>query len=368
MRRSLPILLALALSFGAASTLAQGKFSGYMFGDYFYNVARDTSFRHTNLPNSAVNGQKDFQGFQLRRIYFAYDNDISEKFTSRFRLEADQVSNTSDGKFGVAVKDAYLQWKNVFAGSNLIFGLSPTPAFDISESAWGYRSLEKTIMDLRGIVGSRDLGVALRGKLDAEGVFNYWLMIGNNAGQKPETDKYKRFYLNIQVKPVKNFQFTLYGDYAAAADVNDPTSTANPKATLSNATLTWAGFANYKVPDMFNVGVEAFLRSKSNGMVDPSATNGALTSLNSIGFTVFGSLNFSPDLAAVVRYDMFDPNSNSNVKGDARNYFIVGLDCKPDKNVSIIPNVQIETYQSIPNGPSIDASVTGRVTFYYIFL
>jgi hypothetical protein len=61
------------------------------------------------------------------------------------------------------------------------------------------------------------------------------------------------------------------------------------------------------------------------------------------------------------------------VKGDARNYIIVGLDCKPDKNVSIIPNVQIETYQSIPAtstvaAHSFSASVTGRVTFYYVFL
>ena len=33
------------------------------------------------------------------------------------------------------VKDAYLQWNNIFSGSNLIFGLSPTPAFDVSEGA-----------------------------------------------------------------------------------------------------------------------------------------------------------------------------------------------------------------------------------------
>jgi hypothetical protein len=350
---------------GVHGLFAQGKFSGYMFGDYFYNVARDTVFKRTNLANSAVNGQKDFQGFQFRRIYFAYDNDISEKFTTRFRLEADQVSNTVDGKFGVAVKDAYLQWKNVFAGSNLIFGLSPTPAYDISEAAWGYRSLEKTIMDLRGIVPSRDLGIALRGKIDGEGMFNYWLMLANNAGQKPEGDKFKRFYLNIQVKPSKAFQITAYADYAGAPEVNDPASTAVPKATVSNATLTYAGFVNYKEPDKFNLGVEAFMRSKANGMTDAS---GALTSLKTLGVTVFGSVNFNPDLALVARYDLFDPNTDSNSKGDARNYIIVGLDCKPDKNVSIIPNVQIETYESIPNGPSFDASVTGRVTFFYVFL
>src|SRR5512143_3253741 len=144
---------------------SQGKFSGLMFGDYFYNVARDTVFRRTNLPNSAVGGQKDLQGFQFRRIYFTYDNDISEKFTTRFRLEADQAALSSNGKISTYVKDAYLKWKNIFGGSDLTLGLQPTPAYEISENAWGSRSLEKTIMDLRGIIPSRHLGISLPGTL-----------------------------------------------------------------------------------------------------------------------------------------------------------------------------------------------------------
>ena len=75
---------------------AGGKISGYMFGDYFYNAARDTSI--TSLPNVANGGAKDLRGFQLRRIYFTYDYDISEIFSTRFRLEADQSSNTGSNK------------------------------------------------------------------------------------------------------------------------------------------------------------------------------------------------------------------------------------------------------------------------------
>lgn len=350
---------------GASAGLAQGKFSGYMFGDYFYNVARDTVF-HGGNPSSAQAGAKDLQGFQFRRIYFAYDNDISEKFTSRFRLEADQVSNTSDGKFGVAVKDAYLRWKNIFAGSDLYFGLSPTPAYDISEAAWGYRSLEKTIMDLRGIVSSRDLGIALRGKIDEEGMFNYWLMIANNAGQKPETDKFKRYYMNIQVKPAKNLQFTVYADYASKAEILDPYSTVTPRATVSNSVLTTAAFIGYKEPDKFNLGVEGFLMSTAHGFNDGTS----LKSKSGIGLTLYASVNIQQEIALVGRYDLYDPNTDSKSKGDMLNYFLAGVSFMPDKNVSIIPNVQVETYEksSAPNAPSINASITGRVTFYYVFL
>jgi hypothetical protein len=356
----------------ADQSSAQGKFSGYMFGDYFYNVARDSAFNTTGLPNAAdaTKGVKDFQGFQIRRIYFAYDNQISEKFSSRLRVEADQGDIFGSGKIGLAIKDAYLQWKDVFEGSNLIFGISPTPSFDVSEGIWGYRFIEKTIMDLRGIDPSRDFGIALNGKLDNEGTINYRLMIANGSGNKPETDKYKRFYAMLHFKPTKQVVITLNGDYKAAASINDPASTSNPPATISNSTVTGSLFASYKEPDKYTFGFEGFLQSTQNGYHDPTSTSPDLTSRSAIGFSIYASVNFNPDLALVGRYDLFDPNSNSGSKGDSRNLIIGGLSWKPDKNVSISPNVEVETYEKAPSPSTrtFDASVTGRLTFYYVFL
>lgn len=376
--RTILVTIAFVLSSLAGQVFAQGKFSGYMFGDYFYNVARDTAFRRANLPNSAVNGQKDLQAFQIRRIYFAYDNDISEDFTTRFRLESDLSAGSKEtdanNKFTVFVKDAYLMWKNVFTGSNLILGLQPSSAFDISETAWGYRSLEKTIMDLRGIIPSRELGVSLKGKLVESGMLNYWATIANNTGTSnpnglvADVDKYKRFSLNLQLKPTDQLQVTAYGSYLARPNTNDINSTAIPPATVSNGTLTSALFVGYAEKDKYSLGFEGFLASTANGLRDATTTPNTLKSLSTMGFTLWAWTNLGSSLAIVGRYDYFDPNTDSNSKGDQRNYFLAGLSFKPDKNVAITPNVQIETYQAVPNGRSIDASVTGRVTFYYVFL
>jgi hypothetical protein len=339
------------------------KFSGYMFGDYFFNFERDTAI--SRLSNVATGGEKSYQAFQFRRIYFTYDNNISDNFTARLRLEADQGALTSDGKITTFVKDAFLRWKNIFQGSDLYFGIHPTPAYDISESFWEYRSLEKTIMDLRGIVSSRDFGLALRGKLDDAGIINYWAMVGNNSANKPETDKFKRYYLTFWFKPTKELQATVYGDYKAQASINDPTSTMNPPATLSHGVLTTAAFVGYGTPE-YHVGVEGFLQSAANGYREPSATS--LTSMSSAGVSLFGWYKVQSELSLVGRYDYFDPNTNGNAKGDARNYFLGGVAWWPNSRVSIIPNVQVETYESLPSGQTFDPSVTGRVTFYYIFL
>jgi hypothetical protein len=353
----------LFLMFLTSPLFSQSKFGGYMFGDYYYNFARDRAYGSSLTANRAINGAapgpKDMQAFQIRRIYFQYDNDISEQFTARLRLEADRVAfATSSNLF---VKDAYLNWKNIFAGSNLIFGIQPTPAFEVSEGAWGYRSLEKTIMDLRGIVPSRDLALSLKGKLTNDGMFNYWVMIGNGAGTTaPENDKYKRFYVHLQLKPIPNVQLTLYADLNGRPQITNPYS----GSPVGNNSATYALFAGYGESGKYNVGIEGFLQSASNAF-----NNGtALTSRDGRGITIFGSFNFQSDLALVARYDNFDPNTDSNAKGDSHNYIIAGLSWKVDKNVSITPNILYETYESNPNGTSHDPSVSGRLTFYYIFL
>jgi hypothetical protein len=331
-------------------------------------------------------------------MYFTYDNDISEQFTSRFRLEADQVQETVDGtkaattldtasirksgvsipnpasKISVFVKDAFLRWKNVFTGSDVIFGIQPTPAYEISEAAWGYRSLDKTIMDLRGIVSSRDLGISLKGKLAGDGMVNYWLMLANNSGNSPETDKYKRYYAHVQLKPTTNLQATLYVDYKDVANILN----SYTKSYVNNSAVTTALFLGYSEPFSYNIGVEAFLQSTSNALKDTVAKS--YSSKSTIGFSVFGSFNIIPELAVVARYDNFNPSTDDKGKDPvavtanvangnlSRNYIIAGLSWKVDKNVSIIPNILYETYETPKGGKAIDASTTARLTVYYVFL
>ena len=377
-------LLLAALILTVGSLRAQGKFSGVFYGDYFYNAGRDTSAFRANLPNSAVNGPKSNQGFVVRRVYFTYDYDLAEQFATRFRVELDETPNSSaaynvlsSGNMGVFVKDAWLRWKNVFKGSDLYFGIQPTSAFEYSEGLWAYRGLEKTIMDLRGVVSSRHLGIALRGTFDDAGMFGYWVTVANqNSGTQPKDlttglkngDKYNLFSLNLAFRPSKAVLVTVYGDYRPTYPVNDPSSTAVPKATVSNATMTGAVFVSYKEGNDFAVGAEAFTQQTSHAYADPAAA-GQLKALSKIGFSVFGWYNFSDAMTAIARYDYYDPKSGSDVteKGDSRGYIIAGLAFKPAKNVQVIPNVQVETYEAIPNGRTIDAAVTARLSFVFSF-
>ncbi|HLB00650.1 MAG TPA: hypothetical protein VJO14_04625, partial [Bacteroidota bacterium] len=213
MKRPLIALCTIILMYAAPASgqdvppAPKEKFSGYMFGDFFYNVARDPAYMNGgSLTNSISSGEKDYQGFLFRRIYFTYDNTISDRFSTRLRLEMD-AGRARDIKIVPFVKDAYLKWKSIIDGGDLIFGIQPTTAFEVAEGVWGYRSLEKTTLDLWGAIPSRDFGVALRGKFDESGRVNYWILVANGNGSKNlPLNKHRRYEATIHVKPGGEFQ------------------------------------------------------------------------------------------------------------------------------------------------------------------
>jgi hypothetical protein len=328
----------------------RGRISGYMFGDAYYNVAGDPVHTYVGSadlgkPNidGAPNIGKDLNGFQVRRVYFQLDNDLSVKFATRFRLEMDGKELTSGGKLGVFVKNAYLQAKNVVPRGNFFFGEINTPTFENSEEFWQYRSIEKTIADFRGIASSSDLGVELKGYADGGHKVGYSAMIGDGQGQKPETNRYKRMYLSVPLNPVRDFKIEPYVDYewgVAGAD----------KALYK----VFAGYEFKKAA----IGGEA---------VDQVAHSRVLPNTEARGFSVFARAMPSPTLGAFVRADRWQPNTRLDNRID-QDLLIGGIDWQPYKDVHIMPNVESLQYRA--KGTAVAPAhhdTQARITFYYKF-
>ena len=222
----------------------------------------------------------------------------------------------------------------------------------MSEAVWGYRSVDKTQLDLRNILASKDIGVSLKGKFDDEGMFNYGIQYGNASGTKPESDNNKRISGVFQVKPMKNVQLSGYFEQNSFA--------------TDTAMTNFAFFAGYSEKDNFSIGAEFFMSSTAKTFKKEGETD--LQSLNKNGFSIFGNYCFLPNFAVLLRYDMFDPNTDSDVKGDSRNYIVAGVDWKIDKRCSIIPNIQYETYEKVTVNnvdKTFDSSLNARITFMY---
>jgi len=345
-----------------AQEVGQGKFSGQMFGDYFYNILRDSTFN--NLDNTGLTGIQDLQGFDFRRIYFTYDYTISEQFSTRFRLDAQTLVSVNNTIFLTYIRDAYLNWKNIFQGSNFIFGIQPTPSYVVSEDLWSYRSIEKTIMDLRRIVGSRDFGASLKGRLNSSGTIKYWLMYGNGSNIGVESDRFKRLYAHVDLQPAEEWRLTLYADYLFKADKQYTLVNEN----YQNNALTTDLFVGYVKKDVFTVGAESFWQVTYNDNFQNKETEYVISNRNALGVSLFGWYKFNDLLIGVGRWDYYDPNISGDYRGDARNLFIAGLSFVMNDKVLITPNFLFETYEQPVNGVTIDPSLTGRITFYFQFL
>lgn len=340
-----------ALVVSLVSSFAQeqnaGRVHGYVFGDYFYKLGGNNQ-QVTGSQYSKT--QKDFQAFEFRRLYLYYDHDLSESFSTQFLLEGNDKTFEKGGKHTVFIKTAYLQWKNIFGKSDLAFGLVPTPTWSWagSEKTWKYRSVEKTIMDYRGLGIASDIGVAVRGKFDKEGTISYVAMIGNGTGQRPENDKFKKYYGALIVKPMKEILLDAYLDYEPAA--------------LGKDVTTLKGFVAYQVGD-FTIGIEAIQQTQrkvgaSNADVVPS------------GLSIFARAPI-PGLDgfnAFARFDTYDPNTNASDKGYKEAFYLLGLHYTVSSNVHLMPNIWINSFSPKDASlPSKDADVVARCTFFFLF-
>jgi hypothetical protein len=371
------------------------KISGLIFGDFYYNMSRDTAFNPENpgnamMGNNAAFGKPNENSIQIRRIYFTYEHKASKNVEALFRLESDPATKTGDNKFGVFVKDANISYR-YFKGHAIQFGLFSTGSWEVAEGFWGHRYVEKTITDLRKYTSSRDFGIGLNGKIDSIGKFRYRIMYGEGSGvNNPVADYYKRLFICIQYSPIlelnakneveKELTFHLFSDFKGQASKVNDYYTADGKNgpwSFNGNARHFTFLAAYKVKNKYSLGLETFMNTESHGYKNTDSKE--YLDRSGIGISVFGSLFLKEKHEVFGRYDYLNPNihSSDHAKGDARNYVILGYAYMPAKNLSISPNVLIETYEKRKdanfgsNGSVTDLtykpSVTPRLTFYYTF-
>jgi len=323
------LIVCIAAASLATGSMAAGptRFSGQAFADYFYN-----------LDGSGV--VKNDNGFQFRRIYLTAEHDLSERITSRLTLEADNQALTLNGKSAEFVKYAYLQFKNVAPGGDLFAGMSSTPLWQDAEAVWGYRSVEKTILDSRGFGTASDIGVAMKGVFGQGSPAGYHVMFANGNGQKPENDRSKKGYVAIPIHFRKGI-FEPLADYEGGPGDLD-------KYTLK-ALLGWT-------EDKWAVGLEGFRRTNLDA--GPGGDDATPT-----GFSLFGRAKFDKGWGGFARFDWYDPNSNDDTAGYRHNYVLAGLDFTPAPDVHVMPNISVENYDGKSSAlPDLDKDVVARIT------
>lgn len=387
-----------------------GKVWGYAFGDYTFKAQSDTTgikavgkYRggSNQYTGTFANNGLNMSQFQFRRIYLGYDYQISPKFSAEFLLAAEDDFANGDllgnGKLAPYVKLANIRWKRIFPGADLVVGQVSTPAFPMtSEAVWSYRSIERTITDIRR-TPSFDMGVALQGRfIPSNDNFGYNLMIGNGNSAKPETDMYKSFYGDVYAKFFdKHLMIDLYQDYTRLNQALNYTYNSLPTFGMweheRNMTKVFVAWTEPK----FTIGVEYFMNTLLGDDFAKSLDGHYYVPLTTkaTGLSIFARGKVYKDkLSAFARVDMYDPTSGvdptkyqsftamtSQYDPNTKETFVTfGLDFQPIKNVHIMPNIWMNKYSNAGYSTTVGpfkgytsiadgTDMAYRLTFYYIY-
>ncbi len=347
--RFLGLLAGLFVLLNAAPAFGQGSFKGYMFGDAYYLASHDDGVNEDT--EDAIEGAN---GLWFRRIYLTFDWTFNEAWSARLRTEmgspGDFVTATSLVPFA---KDAYVRWKN--GNHQITLGISGTPTWGVIEDFWGYRSVEKTLLDLQRIASSRDVGVAFKGSFDDAKKFRYNLMLGNGNSVRNENNEGKKVLLSLGFFPNDAIIVEGYVDY------DDRPGETNR--------FTAQGFIGYQ-QEKGRIGAQYFYQSRDRGNEN---------SIELSGVSVFGAVNLSEKANAFARYDLMmdtdddmvaNPDAGRisyvpfNPAAESSSMVLAGIDFMPHSQVHLMPNIQAVFYGG---DDSPDTTILPRLTFWIIF-
>ncbi|MGN6247397.1 MAG: hypothetical protein ACTHNG_03515 [Ginsengibacter sp.] len=352
-----------------------GKLWGYAFGDYAYKFHADSALRgkqqYSGLPNN-------YNSFNLRRVYLGYDYKFSPNISSQlllahesgFEANPGSTNTLADGNRSVYVKAMNIRFANVIPRATIVAGQQATPTFaTLTEGIWGYRSIEKTIGDMRGISSSTDLGLGVFGKIGKNENVGYDFLVANNNGAKLENNKYKKIYTSLYFY-LLNKKIVIQGNFE-----HDNAGSAPAKQNINNL----KAFAAYTTSQT-TFAVEAFTQLKSNGAAYVSGTDVNYADVASSGISFYVTQTITPDkLRFFARYDIFNPDTKydsqktyaTGYDPTKESFATLGLDIIPFKNIHIMPNLWYNHYASkIPGATGNlkgDYDLEGRVTLYFSF-
>jgi hypothetical protein len=353
-----------------------GKIWGYAFGDYAYKLHADAEKRG-NIQYSKL--PQDYNSFNFRRIYLGYDYQFSPNVSSQFLLahESTFEANTSnpdvltDNNRGVHIKAMNIRFKNVIPRATIVAGQQATPTFaTLVDGIWGYRSIEKSIADQRGISSSTELGVGIFGKIGKNENVGYDILVGNNNGAKVENNNFKKLYTSLYAYFLDK-KLVIQGNYETGRSALSPV-----KKTFS----TFKAFIAYKTATT-TVGIDAFkqLQTNSSSYLQGASDTVSIDAEPS-GISFFITQQLKKDkLNFFARFDVYDPDSRFTTdksyvgayNSNREHFATIGLDFIPYKNVHLMPNIWFDQFQNkMPDATGKlknDYDLEGRITLYFLF-
>ncbi len=266
------------------------------------------SLMQANIGGYAIfdyqNSEGD-QAFDVKRAYLQYTDDLSDDLFFKFRLDVGRDSDGNDDKLSAYIKNVYVDW-SCKCGGVLSMGLIGTNTYGAQENTWGYRFVEKSLLDRYKMTNTADFGIGY--SVDF-GNLNVSMQSLNGEGYKnTDSDGEQSMYFRLlygegSLNKTNGYNFGLVGSSSMGDDLNDMVG-------------IFAGYSNEKV----RLGVEF---------------NSLDTGIKEEAVGLYGNYNVCESWDVFARHDI------NTIDVDEHSSSLVGAVWKPTKGLYISPNVAI---------------------------
>jgi len=344
-------------------TLSKLKVDGKGYFYYNYDVSVDDS---------------ESNEFDFSRIYLGAKYHISEDFTIRYLNETNNLRSVT--------KLTYVHW-SIHPKVDIVIGLLGMNNWKESEKAWGYRSIHFAPMEAFGefwgsalasyrfnirerafdseiseneerylhaqngnfyklrnkkMGYSADLGVKLDYRPDVDTYLSF-ITFNGSGYLKKEDDRYKSIQLRAgQYLIDRRLHLSGFIEVEPWEGTNRKKDTDLVSYDYPYFNIQWDLMASFKRNGMFSVGLD--LNGKRFDGIE---------TINAMSYSVFGNFHVLQNkLKALARYDYYITGFNEGevaIPGDRwetnGSLIVLGLDYMAHKNVHIIPNFQMLSFE-----------------------
>jgi len=302
-------------------------------------------FTNITQKNDGVKQITSGTGTDVKRGNLIVNHTFDDMWSANVTTDFNYSSPT--GETQVFIKKAYLQ-ATISDAFIARIGSAESPWVPMVESLYGYRYVEKVLIDRTGFGTSADWGVHALGKVG--GMVNYAAAVVNGRGfRNPTRSNSVDFEGRVGIMPFPDLTVAV-GIYSGkrGQDLAGPTGPATRTADRMDAVVAYAK------PDMLRVGAEYFTAKNWNRVTGP-------TTDKSDGYSAWGSFSFTPEIAVFARYDQVKPSKD--LAGWLKDkYFNVGVAFKPRKNIDVALAYKNEKVEADGVLGHVSAFTTGDAT------
>jgi hypothetical protein len=278
-------------------------------------------------------------GADVKRFYLIFNEKFSDLWSAKLETDAtyNSVTTSSCSGSGLTTKcttsttgqqvDVYM--KNAWLQATLSqafwvrLGESDMPWIPFDEGVYGNRYVENTLIDRLHFGNSADWGLHLGGDLAGK-TLSYQVSVVNGAGYKnPTRSKSMDVEGRVSYQPIDGVILAIGGYSGKLGD--DKYSTSTTPATYHTANR-FDALAAYKANGV-TFGVEYFTANDWSTVTKPASDKAD-------GYSVFAQYDFNSMWNVFGRWDQAKTSKDlaPNLKDE---YFNVGVDMKPIKNVDV---------------------------------